>query len=101
MAKLIRVDDSTYKELRVRSLERYNGFNHRASFARSSVVRAEKGDYCQVIGGSRVLAGSADIRLEPPREEIITEATMVIRKVRNHIQRDNCLCCKEAIGIEA
>lgn len=47
--------------------------------------------------GIRVLGGSIDTRLGPSREEIIAEATSVVKKVRNHIQQDKCSCCKEAL----
>jgi hypothetical protein len=44
------------------------------------------------------MAETVESKLQPPREEIITEAIRVVRKVRKHIQQESCQCCREALG---
>ncbi|HEY7573409.1 MAG TPA: hypothetical protein VH796_18775 [Nitrososphaeraceae archaeon] len=44
---------------------------------------------------------SAITRIQPPRnEEIIDEVIKLMRKIRRHIQNDDCMCCRQAVSLD-
>jgi hypothetical protein len=43
------------------------------------------------------LQESATSALRTPNTDTVNEAIKILKKVRKHIDRDDCKCCKEAL----
>lgn len=40
---------------------------------------------------------STHITLQPSREEIVSDAIKIVRRIREHIDTDQCKCCRDAM----